>query len=88
MLERKIRKLLSGQYSKKEDSNQLKLYTILFACSWRVRKALFRFCSFNGMRVTCVCLRYGKRKQDRHRFFYQTAFISIRASVYRVNTIP
>ena len=49
---------------------------------------LFRFSSSNGMRVTCVCLRCGKHKQDCHHFFQKTAFISICASIYRANTIP
>ena len=51
-------------------------------------KILFYFCIFNGMRVTCICLRCSERKQDRHCFFYQTTFISMCASVYRANTIP
>ena len=85
MLQKKLRKFLLGQYLKKEDSNRLQLYAILFAYSWKVRKSLFRFSSSNGMHVTCVCLRCSKRKQDCHRFFYQTAFISICASIYRVN---
>jgi len=32
------------QYSKKKDSNQLKLYTILFAYSWGIQTSLFGFC--------------------------------------------
>lgn len=35
------------QYSKKEDSNRLKLYTTLFAYSWEIRNSLFHFCSPN-----------------------------------------
>ena len=41
MLQRKICKFSLGQYSKKEDSSRLNLYTILFACSWRVRNLYF-----------------------------------------------
>ena len=37
-----------------QDSNQLKLYTTLFVCSWRVRKSLLCFRSLNGMRLHAV----------------------------------
>ena len=36
-----MRVFYRGQYLKKEDSNRLKLYTTLFACSWRVRNLCF-----------------------------------------------
>ena len=41
MLQEKIRKFLLGQYSKKEDSNQLKLYTILFATHGEFKNLYF-----------------------------------------------
>ena len=44
--------VLSGQFSKKKDSSQLNLHTILFACSWRVGKSLQIFVSVGSM--VCV----------------------------------
>ena len=43
--------------------NRLNLYTILFAYSWGVQKSLLYFCNPNGLRVMCVCLLCGRRKQ-------------------------
>ena len=88
MIQEKICKFLSGQYSKKEDSNRLKLYTTLFAYSWGVRKSLFHFCSPNGLRVTCICLQCGRRKQNRRRFFNKTTFIHLYTSDCMAKTIP
>ena len=69
MLQRKIHKFSLGHFSEKEDSNQFKLYTIFFACSWRVRKSLLRFSSPCGVCVKCVCLQCGKHKPNCHHFF-------------------
>ena len=54
---------LIGQESVKEASNQQKLYTILLAWLWTVRKSLFRFCSLNSECVMCVFLQCDRRKQ-------------------------
>ena len=85
MLQEKICKFLSGQYSKKEDSNQLN-YTPSY--SWRVRKSLFHFCNPNGLRVTGVCLRSGRRKQNYCHFFNKTAFIWLCTNECKAKTIP
>ena len=52
----------------KEVSKQQKLYTILFAWPWGVRKSLFHFSSSNGMGVVCICLQCSRCIQNHDSF--------------------
>ena len=76
-----------GQQSAKEVSNQQKLYTILLAWLWRGWKSLFYFCSLNDECVMCICLQYGRHKQNFYRFLGKTAIIGKCAVSLRVISI-
>lgn len=54
----------------KEDRNQLKLYAIIICLLMESS----HFHSPNGRHDTCVCSRYGRRKQDGHSFHKLPSF--------------